>query len=209
MYCEQCGALLEPESRFCGRCGSSVTQPPVGSAHEHISPEPLNQYSGSEEVMWVFSAQRKESLFKRTPAYIILLKDKLLVAHLPAQLQKQESSRVSGEIKAEGKGFFKGSAAMMQFWANYQNKYYSMTSGQILAEDPTNFVIPYVNIKKLVYQCESSSIDDDGRSYGHQGKLDISLLDGNKIDFSHSISHDKTIKQTLTELFGDTLKYKK
>lgn len=209
MYCEQCGAQLEDESRFCGSCGSSVVQTPVVSSREHISPEPSNLYNSSEEVVWVFSAQRKESLFKRKPSYLIFMKDKLLVAHLSAELQKQESSRVSSEIKAQGKGFFKGSATMMQFWANYHRKYYSMTSGQILAADPTNFAIPYMNIKKLVYQCESSNIDDDGRSYGNQGKLVISLLDGNKIEFSHNNSHDKTIQQTLTGLFGNTLKYKK
>ena len=84
-----------------------------------------------------------------------------------------------------------------------------MPSGDILAEDPTNFSIPYMNINKLVYQCESTDIDSDGRSYGHQGKLDVSLIDGRKIKFTHSRSHDNDIKKMLTELFGKKLKYGK
>lgn len=207
MYCEQCGAQLEPESKFCPSCGSPVAQV-SGNAGCNIQ-EPFNQSSNTEEVLWVLIAQRKESFFKRIACYLIFMKDNLIVAHLSAQRQKDESARVSGEIKAQGKGFFKGSAAMMQHWANYHKKYYSMTSGHILAEDPTNFAIPYMNIKGLVYKCESTDIDADGRSYGHQGKLDVSLYDGKKIKFSHTRSHDSNIKKTLIELFGKKLKYRK
>ena len=207
MYCEQCGAQLEPESKFCPSCGRAAAQA-SGNAGCNIQ-KPLNQSSNTEEVLWILIAQRKESFFKRIACYLIFMKDNLIVAHLSAQRQKDESARVSGEIKTQGKGFFKGSAAMMQHWANYHKKYYSMTSAHILAEEPTNFAIQYTNIKKLVYKCESTDIDADGRSYGHQGKFDISLFDGKKIKFSHTRSHDSTIKKTLIELFGKKLKYRK
>lgn len=209
MYCEQCGAKLEPESKFCPSCGSPVAHASGNAVSESHIQDPFNQSSNTEEVVWVLTAQRKESFFKRTTCFLIFMKDKLIVAHLSAQRQKEESAKVSSEIKAQGKGFFKGSAEMMQHWANYHKKYYSMASGHILAEDPTNFSIPYMNINKLVYQCESTDIDADGSSSGHQGKLDISLFDGKNIKFSHTHSHDSTIKKTLIELFGKTLKYRK
>jgi len=209
MYCEQCGAQFEPEIKFCPSCGSPVSQAPGNAVSESHIQEPFNQSSNTEEVVWVLIAQRKESFFKRRACSLIFMRDKLIVAHLSAQLQKEESAKISSEIKAQGKGFFKGSAAMMQHWANYHKKYYSMSSGHILAEDPTNFAIQYMNIKKLVYQCESTDIDADGRSYGHQGKFDISLFEGKKIKFSHTRSHDSTIKKMLIELFGKKLKYRK
>lgn len=207
MYCEQCGAQLEPESKFCPSCGSPVAQA-SGNAGCNIQ-EPFNQSSNTEEVLWVLVAQRKESFFKRKACSLIFMSDKLIVAHLSAQLQKEESAKLSSEIKAQGKGFFKGSTAMMQHWANYHKKYYSMNSAGILAEDPTNFAIPYMNMKGIVYQCESTDIDADGRSYGHQGKLDVSLFDGKKIKFLHTRSHDSNIKKMLIALFGKKLKYRK
>ena len=216
MYCEKCGTQLEPEGNFCTRCGSSVAQVSESTEEEHRSPEseyykqePLNQNSENEAVFWVLTAQRRESFFKRKPCYIVFTKNKLIIAHLSPQFQKAENTRISGEIKAQGKGFFKGSAAMMKYWANYHKKYYSMTSEEILAEDSANFVIQYIDIKKIVYQCESVDIDSDGRSYGHQGLIKICFFQGKKIKFSHSRSHNGDIKKTLIELFGKKLKYRK
>lgn len=154
MYCKQCGSQIESESKFCPSCGSPVAQTPGRAASEYNIQEPFNQSSNTEEVVWVLTAQRKESFFKRKACSLIFMKDKLIVAHLSAQRQKEESAKISSEIKVQGKGFFKGSAAMMQHWANYHKKYYSMTSEHILAEDPKNFAIQYMNIKKLVYKCE-------------------------------------------------------
>lgn len=216
MYCDKCGAQLEPESKFCTNCGSSTAQIPENSApednsqeFEYRNPEPLNQNGGNEAVVWVLTAQRRESFFRRKPCYLIFMKDKLIAAHLSPQFQKAENTRISSEFKAQGKGFFKGSAAMMKHWANYHKKYYSMTSGQILAEDPANFAIQYLDIKKMVYQCESMDIDGDGRSSGHQGSIKITFFPGKKVKFSHSRSHDSSVKKTLIELFGKKLKYKK
>lgn len=212
MYCKKCGTQLAAESRFCTKCGNSIAQAPVHSAPATDTPEPVHPSGGSEMnevVVWVLTAQRKESLFSRKPCSLVFMQDKLIVAHLSAQRQKEESARVSSEIKAKGKGFFKGSAAMMQHWANYHKKYYSMTSAQIFAEETTNFAVQYMNMKKLVFQCESMETDSDGRTYGHQGAVDISLLDGNKIKFSHSQSHNSTVKNMMLELFDKKLKYKK
>lgn len=203
MYCIQCGAQIDPKGKFCASCGKLVPQVPVNT----IAPVLSNHSGSSEVVFFVLNAQRIESLFKRNACSVIFMKEKLIVAHLSAQRQKDENAKITSEIKAQGKGFFKGSAAMMQFWANYHAKYYSMTSEDIIAEDPMNFEINYSNIQKLSYRCESTDIDDEGRNYGHPGELDISLSVGKKVKFSHTHSHDNTTKKTLVELFGKKLKY--
>ncbi len=84
-----------------------------------------------------------------------------------------------------------------------------MTSAQILAEDPTNFVVPYQMMKKVVFQCESLTTDEEGRAYGSQGGLAFSMMDGKTIKFSHNYSHNGAHKDMLTRLFGGKLKYKK
>ncbi|MGI6499185.1 MAG: zinc-ribbon domain-containing protein [Oscillospiraceae bacterium] len=211
MYCEQCGARHEPGSKFCAECGTPIPQPSANFAAEYIpsKPAPASPPGGNGEIVLVLAAQRKESFFKRKACYLVFMKDKLIVAHLSAQRQKEENARISSELKAQGKGFFKGSVAMMQHWANYHTKYYSMTPGHILAEDSTNFTIQYTDIKKLVFRCESTDIDVDGGTSSRQGKLSIALFDGKKIEFSHTFSHNSAIKKTLVDLFGKTLNYKK
>lgn len=209
MYCEQCGNMLEPQNRFCAKCGSIVAQASDNAATYREPAAPVAESVTSEPVIWVFSAQRKLSAFKLIPCSIVFMADKAVFAHLSPQLQKVENAKASQDIKAKGLGFFKGSAEMMQYWSNYHKKYYSMNIGEILSEDPTNFVLPYQNIKKVMYQCESSTIDSEGSTYGTQGKLNFDLFDGKPIKFSHSRSHDKSVKGTLTKLFGGKLKYKK
>lgn len=209
MYCQKCGAQIVPESSFCTACGNPVAKN-FGSTVSGYNPSPpVNLFNNTVTVSWVLVAQLKESLFKRKACSVVFMRDRLVIAHLSAQRQKEENSRITEEIKSEGKGFFKGSAAMMQYWANYHKKYYTMTPEQIQSEDPANFVVWYENIKKLIFKCETTDIDADGRSYGNQGSLDISLADGRKISFSHSCSNDSSIKKTLTDLFDSKLKYRK
>lgn len=201
---------------ICEKCTSPVTQNSDTSISdnnlpdpEYQDPESLEQENSKEEILWVLSAQAMESFFKRKACYLVFMKDKLLVAHLSSQRQKEESAKISSQAKAEGKGFLKSSGAIMQHWSNYYKKYYSMTPGEILAEEAINFAIQYENIVKLFFKAQLTDIDDDGSSSGHQGKFDITLLKGEKIKFSHTQSHNDSVKKMLTELFGEKLKYKK
>jgi len=41
MFCDRCGAAVQPDQRFCGRCGkefsaSVIAYPAAGRVHEHI-----------------------------------------------------------------------------------------------------------------------------------------------------------------------------
>jgi len=219
MYCSQCGYIIDPQSKFCAQCGSRIAQ-----LHEERqiscqrSPELelkttaqpiLAPVSTSESVIWVFSVQQKLSLFKIIPCNIVFMQDKAIVAHLTPELQKAENAKLSQDIKSNGIGFFKGSAAMMQYWTNYYKKYYTMTANEILSEDRSNVALQYQNIQKVLFQCDSASVDSDGVSYGTQGKLQIDLYGGQSFKFTHSQWNDKSIRDMLIRLFGEKLKYKK
>lgn len=143
------------------------------------------------------------------PCYVVFLKDRVIIAHLSPQRHKAEAARASRDIKDGGAGFFKHSAEMMRYWANYHRRYYSMTPAQILAEEPGNFSLLYQDIKKVLFRCESMSADEEGRTYGSSGKLKFYMLDGKKEVFSHKRSHSRNLKETLTKLLNGKLKYKK
>ncbi len=209
MFCTHCGFKVEAQSQFCAKCGSLVASDSEPKAAKAAPETPFGRADTTEEIAWVLITQRKLSLIKRVACNLVFMKDKVIVAHLSPELQKAESAKISQEIKASGTGFFKGSAKMMQYWANYYKKYYSMNTSQILAEDPANFVLPYQSVKAVMFQCESQSMDEDGRSYGSQGKLNITMADGKTFKFSHSRAHDRTVKETLTRLLNGKLKYKR
>lgn len=219
MYCSQCGYQIDPQSKFCAQCGSKLAQLPEESQRSNQrAPVPelktaeqpiLAPVSMQESVIWVFSVQHKLSLLKIIPCNIVFMQDKVIVAHLTPELQKAESAKLSKEIKSNGIGFFKGSAAMMQYWADYYKKYYTMTANEILSEDRSNVALQYQNIQKVLFQCESTSIDSDGVTYGTQGKLQFDLFGGQTVKFTHSQWNDKSIREMLIRLFGEKLKYKK
>lgn len=219
MFCSQCGYQLDPQSKFCAQCGSKLAQLPKeshGSNQRVPVPELktaeqpiLAPVSMPESVIWVFGVQQKLSLLKIIPCNIVFMQDKAIVAHLTPELQKSESEKLSRDIKSNGIGFFKGSAAMMQYWANYNKKYYTMTSNEILSEERSNIMLHYQNIQKVLFQCELTSIDSDGVTYGTQGKLQFDLFGGQTVKFTHSQWNDKSIRDMLTRLFGEKLKYKK
>lgn len=157
MFCSQCGHKLEDASSFCSKCGHRDLQPsnqpqpqsaPLVQQQpqyqqpavqpQHFSQTPLHTIYTDETVVWVFRANKKVSMIKKIPTYIVFMRDRVVMAHLTKDLQKSESERLRQRIKAEGKGFIKGSAEMMRYWASYGDKYYTMNTNAILAEDPLN-----------------------------------------------------------------------
>ncbi len=206
MFCTKCGTEIKAGSNFCTGCGTRT------DAGQPQAPRPVREpaQSANSGVVWVFGAQRKYSMFKMTPCNIVFMPDKLLIAYLTPALQKAENARLSAELKAQGKGFFSGSAAMVGFWADYYKKYYRMTEAAILAEDPLNVQIPYGSITGVLFRGFSETVDyDDSASNVTQGKLHFTLAGGETLKFAHSQSADRSIKDLLTRFFGTKLKYKR
>ncbi len=212
MYCIQCGNPIDPNSNFCTRCGTRVTcGQQANSQQQQAQAAPAAPAARpSEKVLWVFQAQRKYSMVKMAPCNIVFMQDKVVLAHLTPAIQKAENARVSQQVKAEGKGFFKGSAQMMRFWAEYHKKYYDLPVSAILAEDPSNVVIDNPSIARIFFRGFSESLStDDSTPSVTQGKLELTLTNKETIKFTHSQSAHKSIQELLYSLFGERLKYKK
>lgn len=231
MFCTKCGNKLQVSDKFCTRCGSKVSP-----AAEHTAPPPAQTYQATpvqttpfvqpsqpifppaptvtaqsaEKTLWVLKTNRKLSLLKVIPCYVIFRSGHTILAHLTPEMQKAESARASGEIKENGLGFFKGSAAMMRFWNEYHRKYYSMSVAEIVAECPYNVALENRSLSEVYFKCYSTSTNfDDNSSSTNEGKLYLSQFAAEKIKLTHSQYHDRAIRDLLTGLFGDRLKYRK
>lgn len=201
MFCSQCGKQLLDNAKFCSYCGAPVlksTQPVA----THTDPTPINK----ENVIWVFKADRKFGLFKVVPCHVVFMEDKLVLAYMTAELQKAESAKASAEIKEDKLGFFKGSAAMIKYWANYHKRYYDMSVDDILAQEPSNAIIPYSQITEVLFNGNEDFNDDTVNT--NSGKLHFELTNGETLKFTHSQAANRSIKDTLSRLFGRRLKYK-
>ncbi|OQB53782.1 MAG: hypothetical protein BWX97_00497 [Firmicutes bacterium ADurb.Bin146] len=202
MFCTNCGNKLEPDQQFCTQCGSRANNRNIQNNVNNNN----QTASSSSNVVWIITTQKKLSLLNIITCYVILYNDRLVLAHLSAELQKAESAKKSAEIKASGIGFFKGSAEMMRYWANYQEKYKTMPISSILAEDPSNIEIPYNMIGELFFQAYTAGDEDDP---DRGGILHILLSNGNVIKLKHTISHSNSIKTTLESILGFRARYKK
>ncbi len=131
-----------------------------------------------------------------------------MFAFLSPERQKYENDKVSQQVRAQGLGFFKGSAAMMKFWADYGNKYYAMNTAAVLADDPLNSVLPYVQISEVLYRCYDQSTDMDGDPSTTMGRLRFSFP-GGLFDLVHTQYDSKSVRETLTGLFGPRLIYRR
>jgi hypothetical protein len=162
-----------------------------------------------ESAVWVFRTDRKLSILKQMPCYIVFKRDHLVLAHLSKEMMKAESARMQSEVKEQGLGFFKGSAAMMRGWAAYGEKYERMPTRDVLLEDAANMAVGYADIVRCLFRGYSTySSGDDSADTVITGKLELSLRSGDTIKFTHRQSGSKAIKSTLQGLLGDRLKYK-
>ena len=214
MFCRNCGNPVDPQSVFCGPCGSKLDAQLAAEQQRSHLVEPgqkANSPSQSREsVVWVFQAQRKFSMLKIMPCYIVFFRDRIVLAHLSPTLQKLEGQKVSHEIKEKGLGFFKGSAEMMRYWSKFSQRYNTMAVDEILAEDPSNVMIYQQDILKVLFKGYSDdSGSGDAGSGGSMGKLEFTLSRGETIKFTHNQSADQDVKEVLTNLYGDKLKFKR
>ena len=233
MFCSQCGKEASANQAFCSQCGQrlavippvqQVYQPPVQPAYQppvqqvyqppaqqvYQPPQVAPATAAVDQVVWIISTTRHFSMFKVMSCSVVFMRDKVVLAHLSPALQKAESARVSQDIKANGIGFFKGSAAMMRYWAEWHKRYYTMSVQAILAEDPLNQVIAYSSISEVLFRCFSETIStDDSNSTATQGKLHFSLINGETIKLTHTLTDVNHIRDTLASLFGNRLKYKR
>jgi hypothetical protein len=85
-----------------------------------------------------------------------------------------------------------------------------MSEAAILVESPENFALPYNQISQFYFRGWSQSYDSsDQSSSTTKGKIQLQLAGGDKIKFSHSLESSRQIRQFLSDIFGNHLKYRR
>lgn len=219
MYCENCGHKLSDTAKFCPACGTRVAgregvapppptvapgiKPKLPETSQPVAPETPRQQN-REHASMVLSVNKKEGLLKRTSAHLVFFADRMVIAELSAERQKQENALLSARIKEEGKSFFQGSAAMMEYWRNFSNRYYTMSPAEVLNEDRNNLEITHADVHRFTFQRYES--DDDAKKTG--GELEIDHRYG-KLKASHTYGDgNQNIKRHLEAFYGGRLKYR-
>lgn len=193
-FCSKCGSKLNDGDLFCMSCGATI----VNNQQEIPAKSAVNL---------VLATDKKEGLLKSTSCYLVFTNNEVIFAHLSKERHKQENKAYQQQLKAEGKGFFAGSAAMFNFWQNYGERYYNMDRASILSEEPTNTVVMHETINKFVFET-TRSMNHNETTAEEPGKIVIHTSEG-KIKFSHKYRDtNKKIKEILTHLFGNRLKYR-
>lgn len=212
MSCNYCGKKVRPGASFCTACGRQVAQARGNSnqvkqrERQSVTQDvPRNR----DQVIWVLSCKRKLSMFKKVDCKILFMEDKLVLAHLSSKRLKAEKARISQEVKAQHKGIIQRGYHKMGYWAEFHERYNRMPINDILREDPSNILIGYPNISKVLFTGYSESYDDERGTTSSDGRFRLNLVNGGKIQFSHSVDASKDIKNFLQGLFGNRLKYRR
>ncbi|QVK21691.1 hypothetical protein KHQ82_05050 [Mycoplasmatota bacterium] len=159
----------------------------------------------TSSVNLVLATDKKEGFFKSVPCYLVFTNDEVVFAFLSKERQKTENEEVRRRLKEEGKGFFKGTAALMSFWNTYGDRYYDISKEDILKEDGRNFSTTHDKIERFVFRGMRSNVDESQTE--SSGKIVI-LMNGEKIKLKHKYrDHNKKIKGILKGLYSNRLKY--
>ncbi len=205
-FCSTCGCALNSGDRFCTQCGKSVAAFVPTTASQAVSssqpvPAPAQH---AQPVYMVLSAAKKDGLLSKQ-GYLVFYPDCVVFAHLTKELQNAETERLRAQLKAEGKGFFQSSAAMMSMWSSYGERYYSLTREDVLRQAAENFAVYYMQVSKCSFDTFNSSADSDDTRVG--GTMSI-YTDTGKLKFSHRYTDSNgNIKGVLQGLFGQRLRY--
>jgi uncharacterized membrane protein len=203
MYCSKCGIQLVQGAAFCANCGNRID----------IQAPAAGPPSGGDETVLILTATRKLSLMNAVVCNVVFKQSGFVLAHLTQALQKTENARLMNALKAQNVGVLKRTAATMNYWASFHERYFTMPTVQILAEDPANMAFGYAMVSSIEFRCFSrqTSYDDDGSnsSTETQGKLTISFTNGETLKMTHKMTHSRTIQDALAAIFGTRLKYRK
>jgi len=207
MYCQNCGNKVSENSKFCSLCGAKLNSVQK-TKKENTSKTPSSSSSVEEDkALMVLNASLKEGFLKSIGCYLVFFNDRIVVFKLLKNRQNEEIKKYQKELKESGTGFLKSSAAMMNFWSSFGDRFYKMTPEEILSEEKENFKILNRDVSKIEFKQSLTILDQDSQ---RQKMGDIKIkTSSDELKFQHKYKDDNgNIKKVLSSLFSRTLKYK-
>ncbi|HAA84757.1 MAG TPA: hypothetical protein DCE14_00150 [Kosmotogaceae bacterium] len=109
-----------------------------------------------EEVLNVIPGG-SAGLFGAKSYDLVLTTERLILARISSQLQKEAIKKARDEAKEKGEGFFKQAAAQMRSSTKLYERFFKMTPDEIKAENDDNISIDFPSIKSIKIRDTSST----------------------------------------------------
>jgi hypothetical protein len=152
MFCVQCGAVLEPNARFCGFCGklvnlsqtTSQTSPPINSACLAYDASP-----NVEQVSEIINEGifRKKSFGRLDTIHLIITNRRLIFAIITQQTEINAVKQAYQEARQNGQTRLSASGESLGAEKSLVARYQSIPLDSVTRENPDNLAL---NIDKAL-----------------------------------------------------------
>lgn len=217
MYCEQCGARIGDQARFCGQCGAAVLLGPpaapalawptaVQAPASPLAPPqpgspitPASAPSQERPLSAIPLARLRRGLlglgsFNCT---LVITTERILVAAFTAEMQQQQARKAAEQ--AQGMGWRERTLAVWQTHGGDAGRYLQLSPQAILAESSGNFAIPRAAVRSLrLVDPSLGRSTDDLRATTTHCELHINAADQNYL-FEVPAALQKTLSQSLVQ----------
>jgi len=213
-FCTNCGASLNPGSKFCGKCGSKIAdqavtpQAPAAATQAAPprtaapAPNPTAQsapVSADVSYKYIIPAQYKKGLVSVKACTIIFTDAEVLVALVDNKIMQQHMQQVREDVK--GEKFLKRAGAVMKAGYTFADRYWNMTRNQIMGESTGNFIIANNTVQQVKFSKGTTNHYTDETASTTPPSLVFKTI-GGKFTFTFNFSVDtRTFLPMLQTVF--------
>ena len=196
-FCTNCGANLNPEAKFCNKCGTSVVIVPSAT----VTPVPAQsqQPQSSFAYKYVMPASYKKGLISQKACTVIFSDDSIFTIMVDNKMMQKHVAEVKASVK--GEKLLKRTAAVMKSGDTFSEQYWKMTPDQLLAEGPNNFSIRNNTVERIKFTRSTVGYQYDDTTTNIPPSLLIKCP-GSKFNYIMKSGFDsKTLVSVLRSLF--------
>ncbi len=133
---------------------------------------------------------------------VVLTTERLILARISSQIQKDAIKQARDESKEKGEGFFKQAAAQMKSSARLHERFFEMRPEDIVSEDEANTSVDFSSIKSIKLQDLSSSDPSHAQS---QQTMVIKWV-GGKMKLTYTNLNTSDAREILRQQLGKIVK---
>jgi len=209
-YCENCGAEVNPNAKFCKQCGAalnaaSVMPPPpppppsTQSPAKTQAPAPTRE-SNSERILGVMLLRKPKSLGRYDSFTSVVTTHRLIFAQMTSDMLKDAVKAAREQAKAEGKGFWGQWSDQLKASFAYSQKYLTMVPSAILAETQGNFAVNNDTIHEVKMKLKQLH---QGNTDLHEFEMELKTSSGK---FEFRMDENSEYTKLLKQAYGEKVK---
>jgi hypothetical protein len=215
-YCENCGTTINPEAKFCGKCGAArqtsaqpaptpaaTSMPPQTAAipQPPAQPQVPPQTSPAEPVLGVILLRKPKSLGRYDSFTAVVTAQRLIFAQMTSQMLADAAMQARAQAKAEGKGFMGQWQEQLKATFTYTQRYLTMEPSAVLSETSGNFAVDNGAIAEI--KLHLKDINKGHQTHAHEFQIDIHSAQGT-YEFRME-EHDELVN-ILKQVYGEKVK---